>query len=249
MPVSSQEEKEIQRVFDHLCDYQKKYKINQELKDLNEWINANELRHQAQLNAGNTFHLKDPVDDATKQRMEDLKAELHELENNPDRKISCDDVYAVMKNLNQKVTKNDVEEMVWEVDEGLDGCLDINEFRLMFNRNIMDKTGLEPSRMFNLTQFLIYDTNYNGHVSVDETMNLLYARYGRSKMEQKLKELFGEDMHETGREGGEINFTKFLKAVEKVQMDTFLKTTKGKIAVSKGFNPGDKADKKVKKKK
>ena len=30
---------------------------------------------------------------------------------------------------------------------------------------------------FNLTQFLIYDTNHNGLVSVDETMNLLYARY------------------------------------------------------------------------
>ena len=30
-------------------------------------------------------------------------------------------------------------------------------------------------------------------------------------MEVKLKELFGEDMHETGRQGGEITFSKFLK--------------------------------------
>ena len=66
-------------------------------------------------------------------------------------------------------------------------------------------------------------------------------------MEQKLKELFGEDMHETGRQGGEINFTKFLNAVEKVQMDTFLKTTKGKIAVAKGFTV-DKDEKKNAKK-
>ncbi len=49
-------------------------------------------------------------------------------------------------------------------------------------------------------------------------------------MELKLKELFGEDMHETGREGGEIFFSSFLKAVEKVQMQTFWNTTKGRLA-------------------
>ena len=54
-------------------------------------------------------------------------------------------------------------------------------------------------------------------------------------MESKLKELFGEDMHETGREGGEITFTKYLNAVERVQMNIFLSTTKGAIAASKGF--------------
>lgn len=54
-------------------------------------------------------------------------------------------------------------------------------------------------------------------------------------MESKLKELFGEDMHETGRQGGEITFSKFLKAVETVQMGSFLSTTKGRIAASRGF--------------
>ena len=53
-------------------------------------------------------------------------------------------------------------------------------------------------------------------------------------METKLKELFGENMHETGREGGEISFTEYLKAVEKVQLQTFWSTTKGKMAASKG---------------
>lgn len=44
------------------------------------------------------------------------------------------------------------------------------------------------------------------------------VRYGRFKMETKLKELFGDDMHETGRQGGEITFPKYLSAVEKVQV-------------------------------
>ena len=59
-------------------------------------------------------------------------------------------------------------------------------------------------------------------------MNLLYARYGRSVMEQKLKELFGEDMHEFGRQGGEITFSQFLKSVERTQKNMFLETNRGR---------------------
>ena len=54
-------------------------------------------------------------------------------------------------------------------------------------------------------------------------------------MEAKLKELFGEDMHETGTEGGEISYSQFVKAVEAVQLGSFLGTTKGRIAASRGF--------------
>ena len=87
-------------------------------------------------------------------------------------------------------------------------------------------------KQYNLTQFLIYDRNENGMVSVDETMNMLYARYGRASMELKLKQLFGADMNETGLEGGEISYSKFIEAVEKVQMKSFWDSSKGRIVAS-----------------
>ena len=45
-------------------------------------------------------------------------------------------------------------------------------------------------------------------------------RYGKAKMESKLKELFGHNMEETGREGGEIDFSKFLDSFERSQINT-----------------------------
>lgn len=63
-------------------------------------------------------------------------------------------------------------------------------------------------------------------------MNMLYARYGRANMELKLKQLFGADMHETGLEGGEIPYSKFIEAVERVQMNTFWGTSRGRIVAS-----------------
>lgn len=49
--------------------------------------------------------------------------------------------------------------------------------------------------------------------------NTIKFRYGKAKMESKLKELFGHNMEETGREGGEIDFTQFSDSFEKSQLN------------------------------
>ena len=170
-------------------------------------------------------------------KIDETQAKLNDLATKPDKMISANDIFMMLQNLKQKISKNDAEEMVWEVDEDLDGFISWPEFRLMFNRNIMDRTGLEPSKTFNLAQFMIYDKNENNRVSVDETMNMLNARYGRSNMENKLKQLFGANMHETGLEGGEISFPEYLASVERVQMDAFWCTNRGKTI---GGNPAGK---------
>ena len=217
IPVTNQEERELRRVFDRLCDYCDRMNYAEEVTKL--------LGGARLLRGGG--RTKDAEEQEAK--AEQIKAELELLEHKKDRKISCADVFEMMKTLKYKITKKEVEEYVWEVDEDLDQCISWNEMKLMYTRNLMDKTGLEPNRIFNLTQFLIYDKNENNKVSVDETMNMLYARYGRAKMEMKLKELFGENMLETGRQGGEISFSQFIHAVDKVQLETFWKTTKGRI--------------------
>jgi Ca2+-binding EF-hand superfamily protein len=221
--MTAQEEVQVNRVFNYLADYFEKTKIQTEITSLQNWLAASKG------NKGNVETAETTVA-GTQTRIDELNRQLETLKNKPssEKKISCADVTEMLTNLTHKIpNKRDVEEIIWEVDENLDGCLDRDEFFLMFNRNIIDKTGLEPCRMYHLAQFLIYDEDYNGMVSVDETMSLLYARYGRSVMEQKLKELFGDNMHEFGRQGGEISFVDFVKSMEKVQWNKFLETNLG----------------------
>ncbi len=103
--------------------------------------------------------------------------------------------------------------MIWEVDESLDNQIDWEEFQLMFKRNIADKSGLEPFQLFNVVQFLMYDKDFSGEVSVDETMHMLFSRYGKEKLESEMKALFGDRLTTDG--DGELTFLDYLHAVNK----------------------------------
>lgn len=144
-PVTTQEEKEVHRVFEQLCDFQERTRIKTEISDLENWAAAH--RNRSFIDSQSEASLQ-----ANQLRIDELKGQLQMLDLKPEKLISCGDVMEMFKWLKQKTTKKEVEEMIWEVDENLDGCLDWTEFRLMYNRNIMDRTGLEPSRMVRLLQ-------------------------------------------------------------------------------------------------
>jgi Ca2+-binding EF-hand superfamily protein len=149
MPITSQEEKEIHRVFELLCDYNQKSRIKEEIKELNSWLIATKAKISQQINAGHII-IDEKIEAnnlTTIARLDELKKELQEIENKADKKITAVDIAEKLRRLKKQATKKEIEEMLWEVDENLDGCIDWAEFRLMYNRNIMDKTGLEPSRM------------------------------------------------------------------------------------------------------
>lgn len=61
----------------------------------------------------------------------------------------------------------------------------------MYKRCIIDKNGLEPKSLFNMVQFLMYCKDNKYTVTVEDTLELLYVRLGRSDLTEKITDLFG----------------------------------------------------------
>ena len=149
LPITSQEEKELKRVFDMLSNYSQQIHLIREIDDLYALIPGAKIQADKFIGSGHLVDLDrvDQMNAQTQRRIDELTQDLNELAARPDKKISIADVKEMLKQLGQRANRQEVEEMVWEVDEDLDQCISWKEFKLMFTRNIKDKSGLEPSRM------------------------------------------------------------------------------------------------------
>ncbi|CAD8075808.1 unnamed protein product [Paramecium sonneborni] len=66
------------------------------------------------------------------------------------------DVDKMLRFLGVALTKSEIDLMLWEVDENLDGKVSWTEFLNMYKKCTIDKTGLEPKSLFHMVQFLMY---------------------------------------------------------------------------------------------
>ena len=252
--ATPQEESRLSYVYRRLCNFSVKYNTEKEIEQVQKELNEEKkkLRKlEKEWEERKAHKKKDMKFSPNLDRLhecqvalEQLKARLKLIEDASraeDATISDRDIAKALQILNVKFTKQELHEMIWEVDEDADGRINWRDFQLMFTRNLTDKIGLEPARLFSLIQFMIYDVNENTHISVDETMIMLYARFGRAKMEDKLKQLFGnnskDDLILTGKEGGEINFKQYLDAVNRLQKQKFWRSSIGELVLTSSSTP------------
>merc|ERR1712070_1009814 len=153
---------------------------------------------------------------ADKQKLDAAIEELHTSHPNSsvENKIAAADLAGALKAMGKSCTTQEIEYMIWEVDDNLDKKVCWDEFRIMFHRNITDDTGLEPFTLFNIVQFMTYDKTFSGSVTVDDTMSMLYARFGREQLETQMRKLFGTQANSADG-GGSLTISDYLKAVSK----------------------------------
>ncbi len=76
--------------------------------------------------------------------------------------------------------------MIWEVDDDLDGMISRKEFDTMYLRCIDDDFGLEPWKFYNLVQFKMFDKENQSKVTVEDTLQILFVRYGRDGLNDEI---------------------------------------------------------------
>lgn len=132
-------------------------------------------------------------------------------------KIGPGDVLKVLLFLGLKPLKSEVALIIWEVDDDLDGYVSREEFQIMYKRCKSDETetGLEPRKLFNLVQFLMFDKTFKGTVTVEDSLQILFVRHGRLNLDTEITAIFGDsDKNPDGTEKA-ITFGEYVDKVNK----------------------------------
>ena len=130
-------------------------------------------------------------------------------------KIGPGDILKKLLLLGLKPLKSEVALIIWEVDDDLDGYVSQDEYHIMYKRCKSDKTetGLEPRKLFNLVQFMMFDKTNKGNVTVEDSLQILYVRYRREGLDTEITAIFGEsDKNPDGTEKA-ISFGEYVDKV------------------------------------
>lgn len=246
MSLAPKEMKELKRVYEQLCFFADKAEAIKRLDAIRGMLaDCNRPRSMRQRKSSNSDDHRESMEESEKENkaielqneQSELESRLSDIRSRPFQHIRSQDTAAALESLGKKATRREVQNMMWEVDEKLDGVIDWDEFQLNFERNIRDRSGLEPASFYHMIQFMIYDHDNNGMVSIDETMNMLYARVGREKMETTITKLFGGDdgapIKEVGHQGGEIDFERYWAVVLREHQRQFQDSDQGKQSTKK----------------
>jgi calmodulin len=220
--VSQNDLRELRRVFDFLADFAPKHKLRRELKPKQErrakiatfLANQDSVKIVDETGAELPLAVVTLEDKRLEAECSGLTRRIEEIDAKPDavKRVHARDLLMALEFLGKPTNKKEVEDMLWEVDEDIDGAVSWVEFELMFCRNIQDKTGLEPCQLFSVVQFLMYDKELTGMVTLDETMHMLYNRYGKDRLEAEMKALFGDSVTSDGN--ARLSFMNYLSAVK-----------------------------------
>ncbi|RHZ14134.1 hypothetical protein DYB37_006327 [Aphanomyces astaci] len=197
--VSALIEADLARVFRFLCGYAARAKLRRLERELH-------LKSQAMAShaanattnvpeawgafATDAYEIMEVLSEGETEQVDALRREILAVTRDvgaakTDGPITCNDLCQLLKDMSLPLSKVEVEHMIWEVDEDMDGCVSMDEFKTMFSRCVQDHHGVEPTQLYHLV------------VVVGEIAQRSNVRHNSELLTRQLSSLFGKEAPES----------------------------------------------------
>ena len=175
--------------------YLKEVEKNANLKKMNKQDFNNNNSNNINSNNNNSIN----YNKKSKKSKKDLKEEREENDNNenkkPEIKISKKGLRKMLRlYTKKKYSPEEIEQMIWEVDEDMDNKVSKYEMEKMYKRCIIDKDELEPKKLFYFILFLMFDKENKRSINEEDTLELLRVRHRNDKeFNNAINEIFNPE--------------------------------------------------------
>lgn len=193
--IKSSEKVRLNAVFNQLCAYEEEPSSDEDSKEklykkqIEERANAKKMKKPTSTFVSQTMK-KTQKKQTKKYKDEDEEQdEKKEKEKSHKKKFSFKALRKTIRNLCDEYAKDEIEQMIWEVDENSDGYVSEREFMNMYKKCIVDEKEEEAKKLFYLVQFLMYDKEDKHYITVEDTLEILCAR-NQQQMDANIDAIF-----------------------------------------------------------
>ena len=192
--IKSSEQVRLNAVFDQFCAYEEEPSSDEDSKEklykkkIEERANAKKMKQPKSTFVSQTMK-KTQKKTAKKFKEDDDDQEQKEKEKAHKKKFSFKALRNTIRNLCDEYAKDEIEQMIWEVDENSDGYVSEKEFTDMYKKCIVDEKEEEAKKLFYLVQFLMYDKENKHYITVEDTLEILCAR-NQAQMDANIDAIF-----------------------------------------------------------
>ena len=192
--IKSSEQVRLNAVFDQLCAYEEEPSSDEDSKEklykkkIEERANAKKMKQPKSTFVSQTMK-KTQKKTTKKFKEDDDDQEQKEKEKAHKKKFSFKALRKTIRNLCDEYAKDEIEQMIWEVDENSDGYVSEKEFTNMYKKCIVDEKEEDAKKLFYLVQFLMYDKENKHYITVEDTLEILCAR-NQAQMDANIDAIF-----------------------------------------------------------
>ncbi|KAK0396115.1 hypothetical protein QR680_001570 [Steinernema hermaphroditum] len=136
------------------------------------------------------------------EQLEEFKEAFELFDRDGDGRITADELGTVMESLGQNPSRQELQDMVNEIDEDGNGTIELEEFVRMMSRKVLESENERELR----EAFQVFDKDNDGYISARE-LSFVMCNLGEKLSEEEVIDMIKEaDLDGDGR----VNFAEFV---------------------------------------